>query len=78
MYEISYGSGVATPNVPTSETSGIAMPVLGDRLDKGKVPFDDPTTFVEEIMDPVLALEGDALPVSTFTPGGYMPAATSI
>ena len=77
MYEISYGSGVATPNVPTSETSGIAMPVLGDRLDKGKVPFDDPTTFVEEIMDPVLALEGDALPVSTFTPGGYMPAATT-
>lgn len=32
--------------------------------------------FVHSIMDPVLALEGDRLPVSTFVPGGYMPAAT--
>ena len=28
-------------------------------------------------MGPVLALEGDDLPVSAFTPGGYMPSATT-
>jgi len=33
--------------------------------------------FVKNIMDPVLALEGDDLPVSAFTPGGYMPAGTT-
>jgi len=33
--------------------------------------------FVKNIMDPVLALEGDKLPVSAFTPGGYQPIGTS-
>ncbi len=33
-------------------------------------------SFVHTIMDPVLALEGDKLPVSTFVPGGFMPTAT--
>lgn len=33
--------------------------------------------FVENIMDPVLALEGDKLPVSAFVPGGYQPIGTS-
>ena len=37
----------------------------------------DAPKFVTDIMDPVLALEGDALPVSAFTAGGYMPAATT-
>ena len=37
----------------------------------------DATSFVKNIMDPVLALEGDQLPVSSFTPGGYMPAGTT-
>jgi len=32
--------------------------------------------FVHTIMDPVLSLEGDKLPVSTFIPGGVMPTAT--
>ena len=32
--------------------------------------------FIHEIMDPVLTLEGDRLPVSTFVPGGVMPPAT--
>ena len=41
------------------------------------MPFDDPQIFAEEIMHPVLALEGDDLPVSAFTPGGYMPSATT-
>lgn len=41
------------------------------------MPFDNPQTFVDEIMHPVLALEGDDLPVSAFTPGGYMPSATT-
>lgn len=76
-YVLSYGSGIPTPHLPTAETSGIAMPVLGDRLDKGTVPFDNPVKFSEEIMEPVLALEGDHLPVSVFTPGGYMPSATT-
>jgi Pyruvate/2-oxoacid:ferredoxin oxidoreductase delta subunit len=34
-------------------------------------------SFSKAIMDPVLALEGDDLPVSVFTPGGYMPAGTT-
>ena len=29
--------------------------------------------FVTDIMNPVLALEGDDLPVSAFEPGGYQP-----
>lgn len=33
--------------------------------------------FVSNIMDPVLALEGDDLPVSAFEPGGYQPIGTS-
>jgi len=33
--------------------------------------------FIANIMDPVLALEGDSLPVSTFVPGGFMPAGTT-
>ena len=33
--------------------------------------------FVTDIMDPVLALEGDKLPVSAFEPGGYQPIGTS-
>ena len=40
--------------------------------------YPDPTSFVNAIMDPVLALEGDSLPVSAFTPGGYMPAGTTM
>ena len=74
-----YGSGVPTKHVPTEGTSGVAMPILSDLTTsdfKGKVPFDDPQIFAEEIMHPVLALEGD-LPVSAFTPGGYMPSATT-
>ena len=75
-----YGSGVPTKHVPTEGTSGVAMPILSDLTTsdfKGKVPFDDPQIFAEEIMHPVLALEGDDLPVSAFTPGGYMPSATT-
>ena len=33
--------------------------------------------FVRDIMDPVLALEGDKLPVSSFEPGGYQPTSTT-
>jgi homodimeric pyruvate:ferredoxin (flavodoxin) oxidoreductase len=33
--------------------------------------------FVSDIMDPVLKLEGDKLPVSAFEPGGYQPIGTS-
>ena len=33
--------------------------------------------FVTNIMDPVLALEGDKLPVSAFEPGGYQPTSTT-
>eukprot|EP01065_Artemidia_motanka_P047259 TRINITY_DN7361_c0_g1_i1.p1 TRINITY_DN7361_c0_g1~~TRINITY_DN7361_c0_g1_i1.p1 ORF type:complete len:2051 (+),score=805.57 TRINITY_DN7361_c0_g1_i1:77-6229(+) len=32
--------------------------------------------FVRRMMDPMLELEGDKLPVSAMTPGGYMPTAT--
>eukprot|EP01062_Namystynia_karyoxenos_P065528 TRINITY_DN5917_c0_g1_i1.p1 TRINITY_DN5917_c0_g1~~TRINITY_DN5917_c0_g1_i1.p1 ORF type:complete len:2055 (+),score=809.41 TRINITY_DN5917_c0_g1_i1:120-6284(+) len=32
--------------------------------------------FVNRMMDPMLELEGDKLPVSRMTPGGYMPTAT--
>ncbi|XP_013418498.1 uncharacterized protein LOC106179427 isoform X2 [Lingula anatina] len=35
------------------------------------------TEFVENIMNPVLALEGDKLPVSAFEPGGHMPIGTT-
>lgn len=37
----------------------------------------DRPEFVEHIMDPVLALKGDDLPVSAFEPGGYQPIGTS-
>lgn len=37
---------------------------------------DGAVQFVRDIMDPVVALEGDSLPVSTFTPGGYMTASS--
>ena len=33
--------------------------------------------FVANIMDPVLKLEGDKLPVSSFEPGGYQPVGTT-
>eukprot|EP01059_Diplonema_ambulator_P020307 TRINITY_DN3404_c0_g1_i1.p1 TRINITY_DN3404_c0_g1~~TRINITY_DN3404_c0_g1_i1.p1 ORF type:complete len:1855 (+),score=788.42 TRINITY_DN3404_c0_g1_i1:131-5695(+) len=33
-------------------------------------------SFIERMMDPMLELEGDSLPVSAMTPGGYMPTAT--
>lgn len=33
--------------------------------------------FITKIMEPVLALEGDKLPVSAFEPGGYQPIATT-
>ena len=77
---LDYGSGVPTKHVPTDATNGIAAPVLSDlnsKEFKGRVPFDDPKIFAREIMEPVLALEGDDLPVSAFTPGGYMPSATT-
>jgi pyruvate/2-oxoacid:ferredoxin oxidoreductase beta subunit/sulfite reductase alpha subunit-like flavoprotein/Pyruvate/2-oxoacid:ferredoxin oxidoreductase delta subunit len=45
------------------------------RLENGE--YADATGFSKAIMDPVLALEGDDLPVSVFTPGGYMPAGTT-
>ena len=70
--EIAYGSGVETKYMPDA-TSGLAMPVLSNITTpefKGQVPFDDPQVFVKEIMGPVLALEGDDLPVSAFTPDG--------
>ena len=35
------------------------------------------TDFVTNIMEPVLALKGDELPVSAFEPGGYNPIGTS-
>ena len=73
---LTYGSGVPTKHVPT-EASGQAFPIPTSRQDKGNVPYDDPQVFVDRIMAPVLALEGDELPVSAFTPGGYMPSATT-
>lgn len=33
--------------------------------------------FVSKVMDPVLALQGDSLPVSAFEPGGHMPIGTT-
>lgn len=39
--------------------------------------FEGKPEFVTSIMEPVLALEGDKLPVSTFEPGGYQPIGTS-
>ena len=40
--DMEYGSGVETKHLPTAATSGIAMPVGSNRLDKGKVAFDNP------------------------------------
>ncbi|WIA36898.1 hypothetical protein OEZ86_008144 [Tetradesmus obliquus] len=33
--------------------------------------------FLEEVVKPVLAMEGDRLPVSVFRPGGFMPPGTT-
>ena len=44
-----------------------------DRTKETGVP-----SFITNIMDPVLALEGDKLPVSSFEPGGYMPTGTTV
>ena len=64
--------------VPASWNEGVA-PSFGD---KGRpegilkeVAYGD--RFIQDIMDPVLALEGDQLPVSTFVPGGFMPSGTT-
>lgn len=43
----------------------------------GETPEEIKTDFVKDIMDPVLALEGDKLPVSAFEPGGYQPTGTT-
>ena len=43
----------------------------------GNEVFERPE-FVKSVMDPVLALEGDKLPVSTFEPGGYQPIGTTM
>lgn len=43
----------------------------------GKGDDMDRPEFISEIMDPVLALEGDDLPVSAMEPGGYQPTATT-
>ncbi len=34
--------------------------------------------FVRKIMQPVLKMEGDKLPVSAFEPGGYQPTGTTV
>ncbi|GAB4824108.1 hypothetical protein N2152v2_011154 [Parachlorella kessleri] len=36
-----------------------------------------PAQFIDRVVQPMLALEGDKLPVSVFTPGGYMPPGTT-
>lgn len=51
-----------------------------DATEGGSKPglkFEGKPEFVTSIMEPVLALEGDKLPVSTFEPGGYQPIGTS-
>jgi len=74
---ISYGSGVLTPFTPT-ENTGLVSPrqpfASNENLANNAT---DSVGFVKQIMEPVLALEGDNLPVSAFTPGGYMPSATT-
>jgi len=53
--------------------SGPGIATCGPGYDgRAKVP-----DFITKIMDPVLALRGDELPVSTFEAGGYMPAGTT-
>eukprot|EP01126_Amoeba_proteus_P013322 TRINITY_DN1563_c0_g1_i3.p1 TRINITY_DN1563_c0_g1~~TRINITY_DN1563_c0_g1_i3.p1 ORF type:complete len:1265 (+),score=333.47 TRINITY_DN1563_c0_g1_i3:158-3796(+) len=39
--------------------------------------FNENNEFVKNIMEPVVKLEGDKLPVSAFTPGGFMPVGTT-
>jgi pyruvate-ferredoxin/flavodoxin oxidoreductase len=36
-----------------------------------------PSEFLERVVRPMLAMEGDKLPVSVFTPGGFMPPGTT-
>lgn len=36
-----------------------------------------PAQFLEEVVKPILAMEGDRLPVSVFKPGGFMPPGTT-
>jgi len=72
-----YGAGVPVPHVPKADT-GLQLPQMPQKnnpnLSNNAV---DPVGFVEAVMDPVLALEGDNLPVSAFTPGGHMPSGTT-
>lgn len=39
--------------------------------------LNEDNTFVKNVMEPVVKLEGDKLPVSAFTPGGFMPVGTT-
>ncbi|XP_064607290.1 pyruvate:ferredoxin oxidoreductase-like [Liolophura sinensis] len=57
----------------------IDYPSSWDRSDANaaKKSASNEPEFVEKIMHPVLALEGDKLPVSAFEPGGYMPIGTT-
>ncbi|CAH1775312.1 unnamed protein product [Owenia fusiformis] len=50
---------------------------IGDVVPTTHVSRDAPE-FIKNIMDPVLALEGDKLPVSAFEPGGYQPTGTTL
>ena len=52
------------------------LDVVYDRPGVRRGEEDNIPGFITNIMDPVLALEGDKLPVSAMTPGGYMESGT--
>uniref|UniRef100_A0A6A7FYI8 pyruvate dehydrogenase (NADP(+)) n=3 Tax=Hirondellea gigas TaxID=1518452 RepID=A0A6A7FYI8_9CRUS len=54
----------------------IVPPSWATAVDAEKAATDEPD-FVSKIMHPVVALKGDILPVSAFTPGGMMPVGTT-
>jgi pyruvate-ferredoxin/flavodoxin oxidoreductase len=47
------------------------------KLDKIKEPESKDPDFVKKVMKPILAQQGDKLPVSAFTPGGIFPTSTT-
>ena len=67
----------ATSEAAYEESRGYGVLHQADQYKTVEDRFNEDNRFVEDIMHPVTALEGDSLPVSAFTPGGYMPSGTT-
>ncbi|KXZ51159.1 hypothetical protein GPECTOR_13g646 [Gonium pectorale] len=69
-------SGLVKVAVPASWTEGVTAPV--DPNPPAKAAAGSRLAFLEQVAAPMLALEGDKLPVSVFEPEGFVPPGTTV